>query len=410
MNTILPVCRREDGAGVDGGILDTVVTEVFSVLRRRDQRRTAEQYLRALLAAKGRKSVRNLATTCSDGAAEQRLHHFVSASPWDFGEARAALARLLDRLAPAQAWVVRPLVIPKAGNRSPGVRRRYVPEVGGSVNSQLAYGLWHASADGDAPVGWRLQLPGDRLFDPHPRRRAGLAEDRVEEAPAVCAVSAALGPIRAWGLAARPVVMDLSEVPPAVLPWVFRSFTEAAAPLLVRVRDTTRVIPVRPALPSWSGRAIPLRELLRATPQPRRPVALPQGGASAALLRVRLPGGPLSGIGDARPSGPPAPASRADDLLVLAVWDGAGPVRGRVWLTGPTRLPPRQLLRLAQLQDRVAAAAAGPGEQVGLRDFEGRTYLGWHRHMTLASAAHAVLALSAAPHGCRPSGQGGPLA
>jgi hypothetical protein len=33
-------------------------------------------------------------------------------------------------------------------------------------------------------------------------------------------------------------------------------------------------------------------------------------------------------------------------------------------------------------------------ERVGIRDFSGRSFVGWHRHVTLASAAPAVVAVT----------------
>jgi syndecan 1 len=35
-------------------------------------------------------------------------------------------------------------------------------------------------------------------------------------------------------------------------------------------------------------------------------------------------------------------------------------------------------------------------KDVGIQDFEGRSFQGWHRHATLASIAHAVRALAEA--------------
>jgi SRSO17 transposase len=32
-------------------------------------------------------------------------------------------------------------------------------------------------------------------------------------------------------------------------------------------------------------------------------------------------------------------------------------------------------------------------DRVGVRDYAGRSFAGWHRHMTLASAAHAAVVL-----------------
>jgi hypothetical protein len=69
-----------------------------------------------------------------------------------------------------------------------------------------------------------------------------------------------------------------------------------------------------------------------------------------------------------------------------------------VWLTDLAE-PPGALLRLARLARRVDRDFAVISQRVGLQDFEGRSFQGWHRHITLASAAHtaAVLATAGAP-------------
>nr|WP_274564268.1 hypothetical protein [Streptomyces spiramyceticus] len=50
----------------------------------------------------------------------------------------------------------------------------------------------------------------------------------------------------------------------------------------------------------------------------------------------------------------------------------------------------RALLPLAALTDRVDADFARVGVDVGIRDFEGRSFQGRHRHVTPASIAHAL--------------------
>ncbi|MFE0176861.1 transposase [Streptomyces sp. NPDC059002] len=71
--------------------------------------------------------MRNIATACFGGdATDQSLHHFIGSSHWDWRPVRAALARSVERTAPPEAWVVRSMVIPKAGEHSVGVERRPV--------------------------------------------------------------------------------------------------------------------------------------------------------------------------------------------------------------------------------------------------------------------------------------------
>ncbi|MFF5443307.1 hypothetical protein [Streptomyces achromogenes] len=74
--------------------------------------------------------------------------------------------------------------------------------------------------------------------------------------------------------------------------------------------------------------------------------------------------------------------------------DAGGRGRTQLWLTNMTTAQPALLVRLTRLADKVDADFTDISEGVGMRDFTGRSFGGWHRHITLASAAHAVVALS----------------
>jgi SRSO17 transposase len=79
----------------------------------------------------------------------------------------------------------------------------------------------------------------------------------------------------------------------------------------------------------------------------------------------------------------PAPRPR----LLLADWPYGRP-RPRAFRL--TNLPPRKLAEtvpLAQLRRFAEEALGRMHEEFGLGDFEGRSFRGWHHHVTLASAA-----------------------
>ncbi|OEJ93738.1 IS701 family transposase [Streptomyces thermolilacinus] len=361
------------------GVVAGLCAELFAWLPRRDQRRRGEQYLRGLLNARGRKSVRNIAASAGDGAAEQSLHHFVSVSPWDWAQVRAALARYVERELGPRCWVVRSVVIPKAGRHSVGVARRFVPSAGHLVNSQEAYGVWAAGDGWSTPVNWRLRLPGQRV--------GGTPRGVV----AVAAPECAAGAVReagAWTDASRrPVVADLPDLEPLAL---VRALREAGLPFVVPVPESVVVAAEDPALGRIAAGPLPAGRLLRLAGPLRRPVTWvePVTGRTRAGL--------VAGVRVALPGAGPA--------LLLGVWDGGaagagagvlgGPVR--CWLTGVPGRPWGELLRLALLSGRVAADFAATSLDVGLADFEGRSYGGWHRHTTLASAAQAARTLTAA--------------
>jgi hypothetical protein len=361
--------------------LDSVLRELcpqlFASLSRTDQRHKGELYLRGLLSAQGRKSVRNIASVLGGHATEQSLHHFVSGSTWDWVPVRQALARYAATVAPPRAWVVRPMVIPKAGENSVGVERRFIADFGQVVSAQRAVGVWLAAEDLTTPVSWRLQLPRSWVDVPERRELASIPEGMTADLGADCAVRAYLDIAGRWGLPSRPLVMDARE------PGMWGAVLELSAggqPVLARVSGGRRFTPLDPTPGSGAGPAQPLsaHHLMAGARQLRRlvrwradPGDAPPPVALAATVRVRLP----SGIGQLVGVGPRTKEWPAE-----------------FWLTDLPS-PAAEIVALTRLHHRVDRDFTRIALPVGVRDFVGRGFDGWHRHITLASAAHAVLAL-----------------
>ncbi|MGJ5883849.1 MULTISPECIES: IS701 family transposase [Streptomyces] len=386
-------------------------SELFESLPRSDQRLKARQYLTGLLAVPGRKSIRNIAALAAraaladDSAVEQGLHHFISSSTWDWDPIRTALATRAGAVRPPLAWVVRPLFVAKAGEHSVGVARQPAPERGQELNGQLAFGAWAADDRVSVPVQWRLRLPELWLTDPRRRRRAEIPDSARAESLDECATATALSVPGLWEAPTRPVVLDL---PPENLHGVLDAFTKARVPLLTRVRGNTRLTVADRTLPGYRAGAAPARQIMESLRGLRRPVSWREPGVGAtgrrtslvAAVRVRLPR-PGFGAGvRTRTAGPPTalvPQSPTE-LLLIAEWRDGGTASPDLWLAAPASTSAfssvGDVLRLARLTRRVALDEERIGERVGMRDFEGRSFSGWHRHMTLASAAHAVTALA----------------
>jgi hypothetical protein len=91
----------------------------------------------------------------------------------------------------------------------------------------------------------------------------------------------------------------------------------------------------------------------------------------------------------------PTPQGRVP-MLLLAEWDKPGPKPDRLWLTDVTGRSTPELLRLSKLVLRVDHDFEAIAKDVGIQDFEGRSFQGWHRHATLASIAHSVRAVAEA--------------
>jgi DDE superfamily endonuclease len=353
--------------------LDELCAVLFASLRRADQRTRGVEYLRGLLATPGRKSIRNIAA--ATGGPEQGLHHFVSDSTWDWTPVRRALARFVVARAEPRAWVLRPMVIPKAGNQSVGVGRRFDPALGQTLNAQQAVGVWAASERTSSPVGWRLHLSQAWLTDGRRRDRAAIPDEAEPETIGDCAVAAFH---ELDGIADRPVVLDAREMDAAT---TVRRLGEAGVPFLVRVPTTLRVSAARPVLPGHGDETVPADVLMGAIKELRRPVTWADAGGVPRTVLAAVTPVVLPEVGEVR-------------LLGLA--HVGEPWPDELWLTTVSAAP-ATLSALTRLTDRVDRDFATIADRVGIRDFSGRSFVGWHRHVTLASAAHAVLAVPGPP-------------
>lgn len=371
------------------GSHDAVLTEISSILfaslSRSDQCRKAMQYLRGLLETQGRKSIRNIAALLGEQVSEQNLHHFISSSTWDWKPVRQALARHWIDVAPPRAWVVQPVIIPKTGRHSVGVDKHFFPTLGQVLNAQRAIGVWAASDHMSAPVNWRLHLPQTWLQDELRRSQVSIPDGVPAETMSECVVEACQDAVTRWRLPVRPLVLDSCEV--HAVP-IFERLHAAGLPLLVSVCEDQPLTVADPAVPGSGREPLTAEQIMITARGLRRPVVA--GGHApgtaprthwAATVRVGLPNAPR-------------PDSGPGEVMLLGVGDEGGHWPAKLWLTNLTTTAPASLVRLSKLADRVDRDFTEIADRVGIRDYSGRSFSGWHRHVTLASAAHAVVALA----------------
>ncbi|MFB9589814.1 IS701 family transposase [Streptomyces racemochromogenes] len=376
---------------------DELCSVVLSSLRRKDQREKGRQYVQGLLALPGRKSMRGIAGQVGGGAAEQSMHHFISGSTWDWEPIRASLAGFLQAATPLTAWVAQPMAIPKGGEHSVGVAHRFDPHQGQMFRGQQAFGTWFASAGLVTPVGWRMHLPeedapGTAGTPGTPGTSAAPGAFDAADAQAAYEESAAdavIETVRRSGNR-RPVVLDIQRIGTRS---TMNRFAEAGLPVIARVAPSTPLLVTDPALPGHGAGARPARDVLQSVKGLCTPVewtdpdpALPGGrhrSTLAVAVRVMMPD--------------PSPARRRH-LLLVGEWTDPRRPPAQLWVTDLVRLPVGPLLRLTKQGRRVSVASEHSGREAGLRDFAGRALPGWHRHVTLASVAHAARALTGTEH------------
>ncbi|MEZ0095575.1 IS701 family transposase [Streptacidiphilus sp. EB129] len=371
-------------------ILSDVCQVVFSSLPRRDQRRWAEVYVRGLLTVDGRKSVRRIAaahTGATGATGEQNLQQFVSKSPWDWKPVRRALADYLQHQIQPQALAVEPLFIPKAGGRSVGVERQFVPHLGRVSNCQQAYGIWMVGQDASYPVDWGLALPSTWTADPGRRRRGGIPDNVVSDSPVHCAVADVLDLPRHRQAVGRPVLMEVGDND---LDHVCSALNDQAVPFILRVGGSFPVAAAGAGSAPFGGQWVSARRVIDSLRGQHRPVEWVDRSsqrrrvAPIAAATVHLPRSASGGTSTHR-------------LLLVGAWTDPAVTRpAEFWLTNTTQQSPAAVFRTAQLTQQVQRDLREVSAQVGVSDFEGRSFRGWHHHATLVSVAHAITLLSQA--------------
>lgn len=389
----------------NGGELSRFVDEIFSSLPRADQRRWAEAYLGGLMMPGGRKSIRRMAAGSGGVQAIQSLQHFLNQSPWEWGPVRRAIAEEVLPAVDPTAWVVDEVVVPKNGSCSVGVARQYAQSLGRTVNGQLGFSLSLTGAGTSVPVNWRLVLPSS-WADECRRRRAYVPEGERLRQPWEYMLDMVDETAADWGLPPLPVVLDCRHGGP--LHELLAGLRDRRVDFLVRVAGSVRaglvpdsawgsvLHPVGDGREPVDQRAMPLVDLVRAARDrraqvlgPSRPAQEAGGGSLSLPVRLADPAEryerfrvvPRRSVDrQARPEPP---------LRLLARWSRGGKEPDAVWLTTLRHDRVAGLLALADLPARSRPQLRRLRDEFGLYDFEGRSYRGWHHHMTLVSAAHA---------------------
>jgi SRSO17 transposase len=356
--------------------------KVLATIPRSDQRRWGSFYVRGLLTTQGRKTVTRMVQSLAAPPADQSLQQFVNQSPWDWQPVRRDLAAAVQQMVDPEAWVVQSTFFPKSGDQSVAVTRQFVPSLARLINCQAALSLWLAGGDAGSPVDWRLVLPARWANDAKRRAQVGLPPELVAEEQWECAVELVTGVAQRLQIPQRPVIMDLRYGRPGM---AVTRLQERRISFLARVDSSSVIWSAAPsgphtALGGPAGR-LALRIVvvkpdgrLEAAPWPA-PHRQPATGMAQASLRAIASAGQR--------------IRQADRSLLLLAERSANEAQPKsLWVTSLVGTPLIELLRLVELGKRTAVDQERLSE-LGLTDFEGRSYRGWHHHVTLVSVAHA---------------------
>jgi SRSO17 transposase len=353
-----------------GQQLDAVARRIGERFARSETRDRVRAYLVGLLAPVQRKNSWQLAEQIGEDA-PYGVQHLLGRSDWDPDEVRDDLrAYVVGSLGdPDAVLILDETGFLKKGTHSAGVARQYTGTAGRIENAQVGVFLAYASRHGTAFLDRALYLPKEWADDPARCKKAGIPEGtalvtKPQLAKGMLQRAFAAGVPAAWVTGDEVYGSDGD----------LRRWLEGEGrPYVLAVRANQYVwAGFRQATVGALAAALPKRAWHKVTiaagsKGPRRyawawlPINHALGPKWRRWLLVR------KGL---------------DDRQELAFYLAAGPAR-----TTLTRLAKTAGARWA-----VEGAFEAAKQEVGLADYEVRSWTGWHRHVTLALLAHAVLA------------------
>jgi SRSO17 transposase len=316
----------------------------------------------------------------------------------------AVRRRLAERMTAAiqpAAWIIDDTAFPKFGRHLVGVAPQYCGALGKVANCQVGVSVHAATDQASCPIDWRLFLPESWDDDAERRRKAHVPQGERHRPKWQLALEL-LDELAAWDLAPPVVLADAAygEVGEFRLgleqrqlgyvvqvPGTISAYAEDVAPEVVPYAGRGR----RP-VPRYRKPRSLLRQLVLAAGASAARTVTWREGADGQQLRSRFVALRV------RPAGVRLRrATRGGELPVrwlLAEWPVGEPEPVTYWLaTLPADSSLERLVGLAKLRWRVEHDYRELKDALGLDHFEGRSFKGWHHHVTLVSAAHAFVTL-----------------
>ncbi|MEU8976987.1 IS701 family transposase, partial [Streptomyces monashensis] len=348
-----------------------------------------------------------MASRLPDGN-EQNLQQFVNQSPWDPVPVRRRIAQRMVPLMGPDAWAVDDVSFPKDGSMSVAVAHQYCGALGKQADCQVAVSVHAVTDTASCPLQWRLFVPEEWADDAERRRKAGIPEDIGHREKWRLALDT-IDELAGWDLAPPVLVADAGYGQNAD----FRGgLDDRGIGYVVAIRSDVTVHPhdAQPVTPPWSGNG--RKPQPRYRDKPASVAALAAGHGRQAFTEVTWREGSRGPMRShflalrVRPAGvrPRRLAQAAaiardghrDGVLpeetLLVEWPQDAEAPTDYWLSNlPEDTPLAELVRLAKIRWRIEHDYRELKHGLGLDHFEGRSWNGWHHHVTLVTAAHAFL-------------------
>jgi len=374
-------------------------------LKDRRKRESFAIYAAGILAEGERKSVEPIAArACGDPEETRHMHdkllHFVGLSQWSDEAVRLEAARhvcqAIAEKEPVTTWVVDDTGLLKQGRHSVGVQRQYTGTAGKITNCQVGVSLEVASATQHAPIDFELYLPESWANDRERRSQARIPAEVTFRTKA----ELALGMLERARRAGIPGEILLADSGYGDNSGFRRSVRELGLDYAVGIGSQTKVR--RVGSNGRLGTALSVQELARTIPHRRRRMLRWREGTRSTLegrfsfCRVKTAHADGVAIEEREP------------VWLVMEWRSDDDPTPKFYLTTlPRRMSHKQLVRIIKERWRTERMYEDLKGELGLDHFEGRSFVGWHHHVSVVLCCYAFVVaeqMRAFPPSCRRQG------
>ena len=364
---------------------DAYLDQIGGLLRDKRQRASFAVYAAGLLSDGERKSMEPIAArACPDPelvhGMHQRLIHFTTTAAWKDEPVRLMAARYgveeMERHGSISSWIIDDTGFVKKGDHSPGVQRQYTGTVGKRTNCQIGVSLVLANTQSELPVDFRLYIP-QSWADDRPRCKAAHIPDDVGYAPKW---QLALDMIEAAVEADLPQGVVLADSGYGDTGAFREKLTALGLKYAVDVKVHTVVR--RVGASGNLGKPMSVKQLASRLKSSFRKTTWREGSKvslQSHFARVRVVVG--SGNDDIRTA----------QWLLIEWPKGLKEPEHYVLSTLSKSTSLKEMVRTAKNRWRVERSYQDLKGQLGLDHYEGRSFIGWHHHVTVALACYAFL-------------------
>lgn len=369
--------------------LESFLDDVGDLLGDKRRKASFATYALGLLSEGERKSVEPIAARASGKpeeveAAHQRLLHFLARSDWDDRAVRRLAARYALKFMateqPVEASIIDDTGFLKQGTHSVGVQRQYTGSAGKIANCQIGVSLTLATRNEHLPVDFELYLPTSWTDNPARRAEAHVPEDLVFKTKPELAL-AMLKRAHEDGLPLGVVLADAGYGTSAEFRLGLHRLGLAYS---VGVAASSKVFEVREVV-NRGGQAIDLRKLagkLEAKGKFQRFTwrTGTRGELSARFAMRRV--APCGEQGNA--------LDERSTVWLLIEWrEGEADPANYYFSSLPPDTSLDALVRITTQRWRTERAYEDLKGELGLDHFEGRSFRGWHHHISVVLCCYA---------------------